>query len=398
MGKNGQEVVRGLGFMGNDLELLPKGIRRTSSGRFEARYTVSGRRYSCGSFDSMLEAHAELLQAKKAIKAGVWVSPEEQEAHRLQELQRQRRDIVTVADYADEWWQAGQWKANTRRSYYSIITSKINPYFGYMPLAKVTTDDIRRWLNSGEWKNPKTANNAFAVLRSIFNSAVDDGLIDVSPCVAKGIIRKIDSVIEKPVITPKQVKLFHDLAPDNMKIVITLAVFGAMRIGEIIGLQRRDCDLDNGLIHIRRSVGKDESGRLVVGSPKSKAGNRVIAIPDPMMDELRYHLENYTYKGREAFVIRGANYYKPVRDKVIYKWFTPIAREPQHGIPKGFTFHCLRHTGLTLMGASGATLADLQYFAGHTAPDTVMIYQHSNAKRAKENVNKVFAHYNESAN
>ena len=53
------------------------------------------------------------------------------------------------------------------------------------------------------------------------------------------------------------------------------------------------------------------------------------------------------------------------------------------GIP-AVTVHELRHTGLTLYGQAGATLADLMARAGHTSAETVMIYQHSSADRDRE--------------
>ncbi|STY83509.1 Site-specific recombinase XerD [Mobiluncus mulieris] len=46
-----------------------------------------------------------------------------------------------------------------------------------------------------------------------------------------------------------------------------------------------------------------------------------------------------------------------------------------------FTFHGLRHSGLTLAGQSGATLAELMHRAGHTNAETVMIYQHATQDR-----------------
>ena len=39
---------------------------------------------------------------------------------------------------------------------------------------------------------------------------------------------------------------------------------------------------------------------------------------------------------------------------------------------------------MTLYGQAGATLADLMRRGGHTSPDTVMIYQHSNRRRDLE--------------
>ncbi|MEB5273738.1 tyrosine-type recombinase/integrase, partial [Pseudomonas aeruginosa] len=46
-----------------------------------------------------------------------------------------------------------------------------------------------------------------------------------------------------------------------------------------------------------------------------------------------------------------------------------------------FTFHGLRHTGLTRLGQSGATEAELMAFAGHSDPKAVRIYQHAERNR-----------------
>ena len=39
-------------------------------------------------------------------------------------------------------------------------------------------------------------------------------------------------------------------------------------------------------------------------------------------------------------------------------------------------FHDLRHTGLTWLAQNGATVGELQAWAGHTTPAVAMRYQH----------------------
>ncbi|MDO5701320.1 MAG: tyrosine-type recombinase/integrase [Bowdeniella nasicola] len=56
---------------------------------------------------------------------------------------------------------------------------------------------------------------------------------------------------------------------------------------------------------------------------------------------------------------------------------------PEAGVPE-VGLHELRHTGLTLYGQAGATLADLMARAGHADVETVMIYQHSSRVRDRE--------------
>jgi integrase len=49
----------------------------------------------------------------------------------------------------------------------------------------------------------------------------------------------------------------------------------------------------------------------------------------------------------------------------------------QAGLPEGFHFHDLRHTGNTLAAGTGASLADLMARVGHGSARAAMIYQHA---------------------
>jgi hypothetical protein len=54
------------------------------------------------------------------------------------------------------------------------------------------------------------------------------------------------------------------------------------------------------------------------------------------------------------------------------------------GLPDGFRFSDLRHTGHTLSTRSGATLKDTMVRAGQSSERAALIYQHSNLDRQKE--------------
>lgn len=54
------------------------------------------------------------------------------------------------------------------------------------------------------------------------------------------------------------------------------------------------------------------------------------------------------------------------------------------GIPEGFRFYDLRHTGHTLSTHSGATLKDTMVRAGQPSEKAALIYQHSDDERQEE--------------
>jgi integrase len=53
----------------------------------------------------------------------------------------------------------------------------------------------------------------------------------------------------------------------------------------------------------------------------------------------------------------------------------------QAGLPAGFHFHDLRHTGNNLAAASGASTRELMDRMGHGSMRAALIYQHATGER-----------------
>jgi len=56
----------------------------------------------------------------------------------------------------------------------------------------------------------------------------------------------------------------------------------------------------------------------------------------------------------------------------------------QAGLPVGFHFHDLRHTGNNLAVASGASTRELLHRMGHGTMRAALIYQHATSDRDRE--------------
>lgn len=72
---------------------------------------------------------------------------------------------------------------------------------------------------------------------------------------------------ERPIVTLPQVIALAESIDARYRVIVLLSVFGCLRWGELMGLQRREVDLDVVKVSIERSmveVGK----RLVLKSPK----------------------------------------------------------------------------------------------------------------------------------
>ncbi|WP_308937179.1 tyrosine-type recombinase/integrase, partial [Corynebacterium sp. UMB6689] len=115
------------------------------------------------------------------------------------------------------------------------------------------------------------------------------------------------------------------------------------------------------------------------GLPKTDAAQRDVTLPAECAKRVTEHMHTFVSKDKDALVVHMAG--KPgafLANKSMHAWYDRAVT--QLGYP-GYRFHDLRHTGLTLYGRAGATLADLMARAGHSDVGAVMIYQHSAVER-----------------
>ena len=155
--------------------------------------------------------------------------------------------------------------------------------------------------------------------------------------------------------------------------------FAHLRWGELVGLRRQDIDLDHGLIYVWRTV-VEFDGQLKA-KPTTKTGKpRTVTIPPVLVDELREHLAKRVESGPKALVFTGERGATPRRgnwrDNVNWK-----AAVEKAGLPEGFHFHDLRHTGNHLIAQAGASTRELMQRMGHSTMRAALIYQHATEAR-----------------
>ncbi|TDC00612.1 site-specific integrase [Nonomuraea longispora] len=156
---------------------------------------------------------------------------------------------------------------------------------------------------------------------------------------------------------------------------VLLATFASLRWGEITALTRSDLDLDAGTVRVRLAYVERSTGELVLGPPKSKAGKRIVGIPQAIIPALREHLRLYVKPDAGALIFTGIKG-GPLRRSAFNKLSGWTAAVRAIGVP-GLHFHDLRHTGNMIAADSGAGLKDLMARMGHDNVRAAMIYQHA---------------------
>jgi integrase len=221
-----------------------------------------------------------------------------------------------------------------------------------------------------------TAAKAYRLLKAVFNTAVDDGLIRRNPCRIKGAGQEVSP--ERPVLTVPEVYALADAVDRRYRAPVLLACFGSLRWGELAALRRCDIDVQARTVRVARQLTEQRGGGLVFSPPKYGAGRRTVALPEVIAPDLAAHLVTYARSGDDGLVftsahgtlLRHSNFCR----RVWRPAFTAAGLSPVH-------FHDLRHSGNQLAAGAGASLRELMDRMGHSTTRAAMVYLHGSDER-----------------
>ncbi|MEV4888817.1 site-specific integrase [Nonomuraea sp. NPDC055795] len=395
-------------------------IRKRESGRYQIRYLGPDGRMRVGTdtYERKSDAERALSLIEAQMIKGEWIDPE--------------RAKVKLADYSAMWIdQRPGLRPRTVDLYRWLLQKHIAPYLGKAELGKLSTAMIRQWRADLLTKGVSAgmAAKAYRLLRAVLMTAAeDDHIIPRNPCRIRGagdekaeerpvlaiaqVFELAERVGRRPVgnirkqgkgyrlrfqrygemrahpelfitraeaesalwkmIDTGQADCMHDR---RFRAFVLLATFASLRWGEITALKRADLDLDAGTVRIRAAYIERSTGEMVLGPPKSRAGLRIVGIPQAIIPALRDHLKTYVKDEPTALVFTGPKG-GPHRRSGFNKlaaWLYALK-----GIgAEGLHFHDLRHTGNMIAAESGAGLRDLMARMGHDNIRAAMIYQHA---------------------
>ena len=358
-------------------------VSATGKVTHRARYAMpDGTRYS-RTLTTRMDAEAWLVAERILIDREEWTPPV---ARQVAESKRRAAAASnTVGSFAERFLAERGLRPTTQRNYRLLLKSRINPYFGEMPLTEVTLTEIKQWRASLDPDTESSNAAAYRLLRAILQSAEEEELIFRAPPKIRGAGSAPAKRVPVPA-TLDELATIVDEMPDRLKLLIVLAGFVGLRQGELLELRRSDVDGVSGRITVTRKVDKDvipgakgacpQCGR-VISAPKTASGVRTVHVPPPFLPMLQQHLLEHTATGSAGLLFPGdrtdhmsARYlmdrYRPARE---------AAGRPD------LTVHHLRHTALTLAGQHGATAAELQARAGHASQASMAIYQHATSDR-----------------
>lgn len=294
---------------------------------------------------------------------------------------------TTLTAYAAPWLrvQGEVLKPRSVVAYARQLENHIIPALGRLELRRIGRGQVREFLSGelGRGASVGTVALTLAVLRSLLNAALEDGLVTANPAARLGRALRLPSKADRTehvkALDVDQVRaLCASAAPAWRPLWFLLSRTG-LRIGEALVLQWVDLDLGRLELRVARAVAPDGT----ITTPKSGHG-RTVDVSSTLAEALRdlEHLELRHPRGPWLF----PSLTDPTRprshstaDKAFHRDLVAA------GLPGHFTPHSLRHSYASILLAAGVSPVYVQEQLGHKSIElTVGTYGRWLRKRSPE--------------
>ena len=272
------------------------------------------------------------------------------------------------------------------------LTKRIYPALGHKRLDKITSRDVQKFItdmltngrniNNGKPLSRKTAVHHLSLISDVFSYAIRMGMLCDNPC--RRVFVPKQEQEEKQIYTLDEVKTLYDhLKDEPMKyqVYLLLAIYSGFRRSEMLGLEWKDIDFENSLIHVRRTSQYTKEKGIYTDTTKTRKSKRVSKFPPSIMNLLKQFKEEQEREA-EQLGTKWEDY-----DRLFKKWNgSPMNPQTPFEWLKGYcerigipfrNIHSLRHLHASLLIFEGVDVVAVSADMGHSVVGTTLnLYSH----------------------
>lgn len=352
-----------------------KGITRRKDGLYQNAFTVEGSRYFVYG-RTVTECREKEIERRREIEAG----------------RKKRVKDQSFYEFFESWIDAkeGTVKETTLRNYrmlFNIVSKTViddaGTTFGSLKMSKVEPQNVRD-LQSVMKKNQhtRTINDSISLVKSVFNSAVNERAITWNPAAGVKRLKRTEPVARDTIhraLSTEETKRFLEAAAGSWyyELYIFLVNTGC-RIGEAAAIQQKD--ISGKVIHINRTVTRTIDGGYMIGKePKTKRGIRTIPLNNAILSAIAgQRFKNNALHGEQVTGMSETLFKAPrgglIKDSMVNEDIKNICEKV--GLDR-FSVHAFRDTFATRCVESGMQPKTLQDLMGHSDINmTMSLYAH----------------------
>ncbi len=315
-------------------------------------------------------------QRKQTQKRG-FPTKREAQAWEREQLNKEKADLdMTFASFVERYSEdmKSRLKENTWHTKEHILRTKILPYFGTRKISEIKPKDVIAWQNemlnskdkNGSPYSPVYLKTLHNQLSAIFNHAVKYYGLHENPAAKVGNMGKARSR-EMLFWTQEEYTKFADEMMDKPRsfYAFEMLYWCGIREGELLALTPEDFDFEKGTVSINKTYNRI-NGRDIITDPKTPKSNRVVQMPDFLVEEMKDYMQRLYKIGPKDRLFEITKHY--------------LHKEMDRGSAaagvKRIRIHDLRHSHISLLiqlGYSAVAIADR---VGHESIDITYRYAH----------------------
>lgn len=343
-------------------------MKRRADGRFQKRITLSN-----GKSKVLYSSASSEREAVKDFN------------RQMLELDEERRASLDF-DRVAEAWSSERFPTlqnNSLKQYRPCLKEAVT-HFGATPIADISVFGIKGYLDMLNAKGyaKKTVKERYAILKQIFNFAIENEYIEKNPCLTVKLKFSASmSSSKREAATASEAEAIKNVSDDvPFGFFAKFSLLTGCRRGEALALTPEDISLEKRTVSINKTVEWVGNKPQIKPQPKTFAGNREIPIPASLVDQLKTRMS-------QPYIFCNANGELLNNSQVTRLW-----RSLQNELDLSCTPHQLRHSYATMLFDAGIDVKTAQRWLGHTDIKTTLdIYTHLSEQRQEQSVDKWFA-------
>jgi integrase len=267
-------------------------------------------------------------------------------------------------------------------AFYRNAVAKFTAFLGAKAnseLAEITSDQVTAFRNhEAKTLASKTVNHDLKCLRMLFRAARRDKLIADDPCEFVKATKRGEKTRRRPFTIP-ELQAVVSVADDEWRSLILFGLYTGQRLGDLASLTWENVDLHRSEIRlVTRKTGKTLI--LPIAAPLRRHLDEVPASDNPAQP---LHPRAFATLNRQGKVGNLSNQFADLLAQAGLREKKAHRKTGKAGVGRGvgsgtgtLSFHCIRHTAVSLMKDAGIPEAVVMELVGHDSEQMSAHYTH----------------------